>query len=72
MKIALKNLKTIEESSLEPPKPDLSLHEEDAVKSAVMSVWTTKASRAAKLFSVYEQDLKSLFGDSLTPGSKTI
>ena len=63
VKTALKNLKPVLEESMEPPMPDKSKFidgdgkQSKAIEAAIMSVWTEKAKRASKLFSVYEQDL---------------
>ena len=67
VKTALKNLTPVTEKSMEPPLPDTSSYKDSkgnvdkTVTDALMTVWTAKASRASKLFSVYEQDLKALF-----------
>ena len=67
VKTSLKNYKFTTEQSMEPPLPDLSKYPlvegktDKTIEAALMTVWTAKASRAAKLHSVYQQDLKSIF-----------
>jgi hypothetical protein len=67
VKTSLKNLANISEQSMEPPLPDFTNYIGDdgkpdkAIEAALMTVWTAKATRASKLHSKYEQDLKSLF-----------
>ena len=67
VKTALKGLSPITEKSMEPPLPDTKNYvDEDgtvnkAVETALFNIWTAKASRASKLHSKYDQDLRSLF-----------
>ena len=79
VRTALRHLKPIKEKSLEPPKPLPSEYkksdgegDDDILRTALMTVWSTKATRATKIFSKYEQDLEALFGTVTGQLSKNI
>ena len=68
VRTALRHLKPIDENTLQPARPNPAEYTnsdgtmDDDLKNALNAVWLKKLERASKLYSVYEEELQTLFG----------